>query len=240
MKPYFKRAGALCAVILAAAPLCLRAQDGSDINKAFPIYFGQTVNDTGDNATRPYAAYSINLAKGQTVTVQAKVPPGATSHRWGVAILRPSTVSVATFQNADCLAWWGNCLGNYDDPAQTFTYQVATAGTYYIAIKFYSGGVNYNLTVNAVGTPIGVPNPASSGCVNGFVDYITYSLQFIAANLPDEVSINGTKMCATCSIKAPIYSQIVDKLETALRTGLSTQVCYAADGNIFQVSLVSP
>ena len=40
--------------------------DGTDINQAIPIYFGQTVNDIMDLKTRPVVVYSISLAKGQS------------------------------------------------------------------------------------------------------------------------------------------------------------------------------
>jgi hypothetical protein len=124
----------------------------------------------------------------------------------------------------------------------TLNYQVAVAGTYYVVLRFASGGVNYNLTVDGVGTPIGVSNPAVAGCLQGQVDYITYSLQLIAADLPDVVSIGGTQLCATatCVAKPPLYSQIVAKLERALSTGLPVEACYDGSRNVFQITLKRP
>ena len=47
--------------------------DGSDINQAIPIYFGQTINDIVDSQTKPIQVYSITLAKGQSFSALAKL-----------------------------------------------------------------------------------------------------------------------------------------------------------------------
>lgn len=107
----------------------------------------------------------------------------------------------------------------------------------YVLLTFRAKGVVYNFEVNAHGTPLGVLNPPQAGCLSGQVDSLTYSLQLIAANLPDTISIGGVQACANCTVKPPLYSQIVDKLETALRSNLPVQACYDAGGNIFQISL---
>ena len=90
------------------------------------------------------------------------------------------------------------------------------------------------------GTPINVPNPATAGCVTGQVDAITYSLQLIAAGLPDEVSIGGAKLCSSCSVKAPAYKELVDKMESAMGMNVGVSACYDNSGNIFQLKLVHP
>ena len=72
-------------------------------------------------------------------------------------------------------------------------------------LQFRSSGITYSLVVTAQGTPITVPNPQTAGCLSGQVDYITYSLQLIAAGLPDEVSIGGQKACPSCTVKQPLY-----------------------------------
>jgi hypothetical protein len=71
----------------------------------------------------------------------------------------------------------------------------------------------------------------------GQVDYITYSLQLIALNLPDTISIGGAQACASCTVKPPLYSQSVDKFEVALRSSLPVQACYDTNNKIFQISL---
>lgn len=222
---------------------CLgQTPDGSDINRAIPIYFGQTVNDTGDGGVRPLIVYSITLAKGQSVAITATLPSQQSG--WGMALVRPSAISVYTLKSADYLGCWpfNECLGNFSNQvrAATGTYEVATAGTYYIVMAFYRGGISYKLEVNAVGTPIGTPNPALAGCVTGQVDYITYSLQLVAAALPDEASIGGTKLCADCAVKAPAYPQLANKLENAMGLNLGVSACYDADGKIFQIKLMHP
>jgi hypothetical protein len=114
---------------------------------------------------------------------------------------------------------------------------VPAAGTYYVTVAVNNVGVSYTLQVTTQGTPQLQANPPQAGCLTGQVDYITYSLQLIALNLPDTISVGGTQACATCSVKAPLYSQITEKLETALSRGLPVSACYDAMGNIFQISL---
>lgn len=146
------------------APSSLFAQgpDGTDINKAIPIYFGQTITDIGDGSTRSYVVYSITLAKGQSVTFLAsKLAPVNSGSEWGLFLFRPSTATVKAYQSGDILACLGiGCsAGSNTAAVQTFVYQTSVAGTYYIMPQFRSTGINYSLVVTAQGTPIAVPNP---------------------------------------------------------------------------------
>ena len=236
-----KKLSIAVAVALASLPALFAQQpDGSDINKAIPVYFGQTTNDIGDGSTRSVVVYSITLAKGQSITpLASKTPGGNAGGDWGLFLLRPSSVTVKALQSADILGCVGiNCSnGNNNAQAQTFNYQVSVAGTYYIMLQFRSSGITYSLVVTAQGTPITVPNPQTAGCLSGQVDYITYSLQLIAAGLPDEVSIGGQKACPSCTVKQPLYPEIADRLERALGNKLNVDACYDSSGNIFQIKL---
>jgi hypothetical protein len=236
---YTNHAAAVLAMTLAAAPLCLRAQmpDGSDISKAIPIYFGQDVHDIIDAGLKQNQVYSITLGRGQQFIVTANKT--SANGDWFMAIYSPSTLSIGSASNAQKLAVTGNGFSN-SSQSYALSYQVPAAGVYYVLVQAASPGINYTLQVSAQGTPIGVPLPAQAGCLTGGVDYITYSLQLIAMDLPDAVSVGGTQMCAACPVKPPLYSQIVHKLELALRAGLNAQVCYDATGNVFQVTLRNP
>jgi hypothetical protein len=213
--------------------------DGTDINKAIPIYFGQIVSDIGDVKSAPARVYSITLAKGQQISLALTIPSSQPSAAMAAGLIEPNRVSVAG-------CYWGcdpqALVGNYTNSGRniSLSYLVPTAGKYYILVYFASTGVNYNLQVTATGTPISVPNPASAGCLTGRVDYITYSLQLIAASLADEVSIGGQKACASCTVKAPLYPEIVTRLENALRSKVNVEACYDSSGSIFQIKLVAP
>lgn len=128
----------------------------------------------------------------------------------------------------------------FNNASLTFTYQVASAGVYYIVLSAASTGITYQLQITADGTLIGVVNPTSAGCLNGQIDSITYSLQLIAAGLPDEASIGGTRLCASCTVKPPAYPQLVIKMETAMSLNVGVSACYDAAGNIFQLKLLHP
>jgi len=224
---------------VATTALMAQAPDGTDINKAIPIIFGQTVSDIGDGKTAPGRIYSINVAKGQLITAILTVPNGQPSASMEMGLLPPT---VKTLNGC----FWGcnkpSIQGDYVNPGRTVTwnYQVAAAGTYYVEVGFASTGVNYNLQVTATGTPLAVPNPPTAGCLNGRVDYMTYSLQLIGVGLADEVSIGGLKACATCTVKQPQYTEVVSRLENAMRSKLNVEACYDSTGNIFQVKLIQP
>lgn len=207
--------------------------DGSDINVAIPIYFGQTINDTIDSKTRPIQYYSITLAKGQQLSVRAKT---ASNYSWNIGLKAPGAKDTDNYVVGDGSSYQGSFVGSN----RALDYQVAAAGTYYIEVVAYDTGITYQLQVTANGTPIATPNPTSAGCLTGQVDYITYSLQLIAASLPDEASIGGTKLCTTCTVKPPAYPQLVSKLETAMGLNVGVSACYDATGSIFQLKLIHP
>lgn len=82
--------------------------------------------------------------------------------------------------------------------------------------------------------------PALSGCLSGQVDYITYSVNRLPFNLPDEASIGGTRICATCAVKAPLYGDFAARIESWMERRKPVQACYDANGTIFQVRLRQP
>ena len=225
------------------AQLAAQGPNGTDINKAIPIYFGQTITDIGDGSTNPIQVYSIALSKGQSVTLLAsKLAGGNSGGTWTLSLLRPGVTTVKALQSSDVLACRGHYCndGSNTAQAQTFTYLVSASGLYYAVLQFDSTGMNYSFVTTAQGTPIAVPNPPSAGCLTGRVDYLTYSLQLIATGLADEVSIGSQKACATCTVKAPLYPEIVTRLENALRSKLNVEACYDSTGSIFQIKLVTP
>jgi len=219
-------------IALAAVPAACFGQTGTDINQAIPIYFGQTINDTIDNSTRPRQVYSITLAKGQQITITGT----ASGSYWGIFLYAPSASTVINNNSYVVTA------SGYSNPGPglSFNYQVAAAGTYYILVQANQTGLSYQLQVTAQGTPIVTPNPAQAGCLTGQINSITYSLQLIAAGLPDTVSIGGTQLCPFCTVKPPAYPALVEKMEKAMGLGVGVSACYDATGNIFQLTLNHP
>ena len=90
----------LAAAFAAPSRLAAQVPDGSDINKAIPIYFGQIINDIIDSGTQPVQVYSIVLAKGQTINVTAK---GGSN--WDICLVSSATTSIASL-------WGSNCKNN--------------------------------------------------------------------------------------------------------------------------------
>lgn len=231
----------LSAALLAVlAPVGVFAQgpDGSDINKAIPAFFGQTIEDIVDSATRPKLVYSITLARGQQFSVTATGVSFA-NQAWAICLYAPNERSVGADQQG-CPASPLAVRGWAREPFFTINYQVPTAGTYYFVVTSRDPGLKFKFVATAQGTPIAVPNPPTAGCLNGRVDYITYSLQLIAVGLADEVSIGGSKICASCAVKAPLYPEIVNRLESALKSKVNVETCYDAAGSIFQIKMIQP
>lgn len=230
LKPIFATASLLAALLSGTA----FAQDGTDISKAIPIYFGQTIDGIVDSQTKPVQVYSITLAQGQSFSAIVKLDDPKT------VCLSLASSAVKTLSGMSCgdsrlLVSLNN--GNRQ-PSVAFNYKVATAGTYYVAIGAGNPGIHYELQVTAEGTPMRVPNPTLAGCLSGRVDSVTYSLQLIAAGLPDEISVGGVKACATCDVKPPMYPEMATRLESALKSKVNVEACYDASGNIFQIKLI--
>jgi hypothetical protein len=235
MKKMFLGASLLLAMTVVPSRMTAQGPDGSDVNKAIPIIFGQVVTDILDSNTRSTLIYSITLAKGQSITALAKATSG-TNLSWTLLLAGPGYRQNGQYGYCSDYLAQGGCQTSAS--SQNFTYQVATAGTYYIQLYGRSSGIAFQLQVNAQGTPISVPNPPTAGCLTGRVDYITYSLQLIAVGLADEVSIGGQKACASCTVKAPLYPEIANRLESALKAKVNAEACYDSAGNIFQIKLV--
>lgn len=233
MKASFISAALLVFALSGARPLA--AQNGSDINQAIPIYFGQITTDIIDEQLKEVQVYSIALAQGQRITALASTTIKDPS--WCLSLWSPNTRTIANWacNQSGHLAWAG-----YNDQALTFDYLVPASGKYYVVLRTARASNNFKLQVTAQGTPILSPNPATAGCLSGRVDYLTYSLQLIAAGLADEASIGGQKICANCTVKAPQYPEIVNRLENALRSRLNVEACYDSAGAIFQIKLVQP
>jgi len=232
--------GFMSALILIPA-VCL-GQDGTDINQAVPAYFGQSLSGALDVKTKPDQVYSIAMSKGQTFTVTAQLT-GGQSPSWAILIAAPDSKQLGDLTacsnylaNEGC----GSGTSGSRTTTHTVTYQAATSGKYYLIIRAYSSGIAYNLQLAATGTPLLVPNPAQAGCLTGQVDSITYSAQLIAASLPDEASIGGSRMCATCAVKPPAFPELVAKLESAMGMNVGVSACYDGAGNIFQLKLIHP
>jgi hypothetical protein len=222
--------------ILTLSALAAHAQappDGTDVARAIPVFFGQTVEDIIDKATLPNQVYAITLARGQELRVTVTVPA---AKEYYLHLLAPAAPTIDRGRDFSVARDNSCCRAN----SRTFTYTASAAGRYFIWVNADDTSVRYRMTVTAVGTPIAVPNPTTAGCLRGPVDSITYSLQLIAMNLPDEVSIGGTRACASCSVKPPLYPEIAQRLENALRSKVNVEACYDAPGNIFQIKLVQP
>ena len=208
--------------------------DGKDIATAIPYSVGQVATGIGDSVAAPQVVYAVKLAKGQSINIVADKTSG---YGLGLALLTPQAVTWASARNpATGQADNNGCCSN----SSKLDYLVPATGTYYVGVFFQGTATGYQMTVKANGTPINIPNPASAGCLTGRVDYITYSLQQIAAGLPDEFSVGGTRACATCTTKPPLYPEIANRLESALKANVNVEACYDSAGNIFQIKLVRP
>ena len=218
----------LALLALAVIPAAGFAQNGTDINQAIPIYFGQTINDTIDSSTRPSQVYSITLSKGQSFTATLKTTNGQTPN-WSFVL---GSSAITTIAGSSCGSYVAQGLCQSNAQSSTINYQVAAAGTYYLVLvafgNAYGSNTNtatYQLQVTAQGTPITTPNPPQAGCLTGQVNSITYSLQLVAAGLPDTVSIGGAQACASCTVKPPAYPALVSKMETAMGLGVGVSAC---------------
>jgi hypothetical protein len=230
----FKNAFFFVSALLTAVPAVAQMPDGSDISQAIPIYFGEVAQGIGDNVTKPFVVYAVNVAKGQQMTFAANRTTGTAA--WNLYVLRPNVATVASAKTADVAVNYGNNAA----AGKSLDYLVPADGTYYIVLTFGGTGLHYQVTIKSQGPIITTPTPAIAGCYTGQVDYITYSVQLITEDLPDEISVGGAVACTTCQVKPPIYSQIVNRLEAALRAQLPVSACYDGTGYIVQLKVMHP
>lgn len=217
--------------------------DGNDISTAVPIYVGQVVKDIGDASLSPDRLYKIALGRGQKLSLVVATDDNKRVG-WNLRILRGSTKTIKSLASGDLLLQAANVFGFLDryDTTTTYSvdYQVPTAGDYFIWVRFYVSNASFKLETQADGIPLDVTLPAEAGCLAGQVDHITFSLRFISLNLPDELSIGGSRVCANCTVKPPLYSAIVEKLEAALKAGVPVEACHDDKGNIIKVKMQRP
>jgi uncharacterized protein (TIGR03437 family) len=113
-----------------------------------------------------------------------------------------------------------------------------------------SGDATIAVTVNGVAAastlvPIQAPvvpiagqtRPILKGCITGLVDYITYPIAGLPFGQPNDLSIGGTDLCPTCTIRTPLYSEFVKPMEIALKRGKTIKACYDENGIIYQVTI---
>src|SRR5260370_20265765 len=96
---------AAASLLAALLPTGAFAQDGSDINKAIPIVFGQTISDIGDSSLVPNKVYKISLAKGQQFNVVADAKSNPYLY---LAVLSPSALSLSSLKNSEIVAQAGS------------------------------------------------------------------------------------------------------------------------------------
>jgi uncharacterized protein (TIGR03437 family) len=93
--------------------------------------------------------------------------------------------------------------------------------------------------IQAPPEPVGhQTSPPIVDCLTGPVDYITYSTPLLSYDRPDEVSIGGTRLCPTCSVKSPLFPEFTARMERSMKTKGTVQACYDASGNVYQVRMV--
>jgi uncharacterized protein (TIGR03437 family) len=220
----YSQLGGIYSVIQAAATYELIAP---------PATFGQTVR-------------TVPAAPGENLILYATgLGPVASGQPTGQLVQTPS----ATTNPVTVL------IGNVKAPVQ-FAGLIGS-GLYQVNVtvpQLPSGDAPIVLSVNGVASsgpafvPIQAPPgpvggqtaPAISGCVTGPVDYITYSVGLLSFNRPDELSIGGTRMCSTCTIKSPLYPEFSSRMEKSMGQKKNVQACYDARGNVVQVTLVRP
>jgi uncharacterized protein (TIGR03437 family) len=97
-----------------------------------------------------------------------------------------------------------------------------------------------SVPVEAYISPSSPTHPTLSGCLSGQVDYVTYSVSRLSYGQADTASIGGTQLCATCTVKPPLYAEFAARLETAAERKESVQACYDKTGTVYQLQLSHP
>lgn len=212
---------------ISLSSLCCLAQDyeGSDIRTALPISFGQIATDNLDPTLRRRIVYKVDLARSQRFTVTVKEI--GSGQIW-VGIYSPTLTTISNDPQPLATTGWR-------ETAATLEYAVPAAGTYFIGIWSRSGASEIETVTNAVGPRLDVPLPAIAACIEGAVDEVQFNMQQVSLNLAEELTVGGVKICASCTVKPPLFPAFVDLLKQSHFAGTRLQVCHAADGQIVRI-----
>jgi hypothetical protein len=228
----------LIAAVVTGGRAKAQLPSGTNENTAIPIYFQEMYNDMIDVKSAPLRVFSITLSKGQQISATMSLAPTAPAVNLEIQLWSPGQTGLGNCSYNGCSGALAGGIVGSTRSVSIQNYTASVSGVFYITVATFGESVNYTLEVT---TPTPPPPPScSGGNLSGQVDYITYSLNLIAAELPDSASIGGTQLCSTCSVKAPQYPQIAEKMETAMGLNVPVSVCYDGSGNILQITLKHP
>ncbi len=175
---------------------------------------------------------TVSAVPGQILTLYATgLGPVTSAQSIGQLVSAPATLTntvTVTIGGAAATVQYAGLIGS---------------GLYQINLVVPTTPSGDALLVLSVGGAQSAPKylPVQAGnCVSGSVDYLTWSLQYLYLNLPDEVSIGQTKLCASCDIKPPVFQEMVKTLEGALKSRNSVQACYDENGYVSQLRARHP
>jgi uncharacterized protein (TIGR03437 family) len=97
-----------------------------------------------------------------------------------------------------------------------------------------------SVPIQAYISPSAPTSPQTVGCLSGQVDYVVYSVSRLSYGQADMASIGGTQLCASCTVKAPLYAEFAARLERAAERKEAVQACYDKAGVIYRLQLSHP
>ena len=217
-----------------------------------PAFFAYGVQG-GKYAVAQSSSYDLigppGLLGATVTTLRAKPNQVLTFYTTGLGTTQPAQSAGLVVATAAPLASPVQILfGN--QPAQVLYAGLIGSGLYQVnvtvpgsasgdtSVTLTTGGQTATTTVavessSAPSVPLNAP--ALVGCVSGQVDSISYLSSRLSFGQAEEVSIGGTLLCATCTVKPPIYPEFAIRLENALRRGKKVQACYDGSGQIYQL-----
>jgi uncharacterized protein (TIGR03437 family) len=220
----YSQLGGRYSVIQAAATYELIAPPGT---------FGQTVRTVPAAPGENLVLYATGLGPVLSGQATGQLVQGAS------ATTTPVTVSIGNIQAQVQFAGLIGAglyqinvvvpaLPSGDAPIVVSVNGIASGGQAFAPIQAFPGPVG------------GQTTPPISGCLTGPVDSVTYSTSLLSFNRPDEVSIGGTKLCASCSVKSPLYPEFTARMERSMGQRKNVQACFDEKGNVVQVKVVRP
>jgi uncharacterized protein (TIGR03437 family) len=186
--------------------------------------------NSATNAAAP-GSYVIVYLAGIGIT-SPPVADGAAAPSSPLA--RPLTTGTATIGGVSApVAFLGLTPGSAGLAQANIQVPSLSADGDYPLVLQLGGAVSKPVIISAKGTPAGGTGlPAGANCISGSVNSITFSLQYKTPGLADEVVIAGTKLCATCAVKPPVYPEFVEKLEDIRVAGINADACYDGAGSV--------
>ena len=195
----------------------------------------QNQDSSLNTALNPASSGSVIIAYLTGIGLTAPAVPDGDAAPGGPLAIPPGRATAAVGGVLADVLFLGLTPGNVGLAQANIRVPLVATGDHPLTIQL-GGRTSRPVQISVRGSAQpGGPLPEGVTCISGPVDYVVQSKQNFGR--ADEVSIGGTRLCAPCPLKPPVYVNFAEKLESAREDGLEVDVCHDDIGTINYVRM---